>query len=72
MQLHWPRAMVFGRLFIFARHTLRLRIQQKRHINLIVNKERSRKNEQISSLTLANVLNPRVSAALYICALPRS
>ena len=27
---------------------------------------------QISSRTLANVLNSRVSAVLYICALPRS
>jgi len=41
-------------------------------MNFIVNKERSRLNEQISSRTLANVLNSRVSATLYICALPRS
>ena len=38
-----PCAMVFlGRLFIFARYTLCMRLQWKRHINLIVNKERSR------------------------------
>jgi len=33
-----------GRLFTFARYTLRLRIQYKRHINFIVNRERSRQN----------------------------
>ena len=33
-----------GGLFIFAKYTLHLRIQQKRHINFIVNKERSRQN----------------------------
>jgi len=53
MQLHWtPR--LWGPtpwwLFIFARYTKRLRIQQKRHINFIVNKERSRQNQRISSI----------------------
>jgi len=37
-----PAPWCLGRLFIFARYTLRLRIQQKRHINFNVNKERSR------------------------------
>ena len=50
MQLHWaprlccPAPWCLGRLFIFAGYTLRLRIQQKRHINFNVNKERSRQN----------------------------
>jgi len=50
MQLHWaprlwgPAPWCLGRLFIFARCTLRLKIQKKRHINSIVNKERSLQN----------------------------
>jgi len=39
-----PAPWCLGRLSIFARYTLRLRIQWKRHVNLIVNKERSRQN----------------------------
>jgi len=67
-----PAPWCLGRLFCFARYTLRLRIQQKRHISFIVNKECSRQNQRIASRTLAKVLNSRVSALLYICALPRS
>jgi len=71
MQLHWaprlwgPAPWCLGRLFIFAGYTLCLRIQYKRHINYIVNNERPRQNEQISSRTLANVLNSHVSALGY-------
>jgi len=42
VQLHWaprlwgPAPWCLGRLFIFVRYTLRLRIQQKRHINFMV------------------------------------
>ena len=59
-----PAPWCLGRLFIFARYTLRLRIQWKRHINFIVNKKRSRQNQRISSRTLEKVVNSRISALL--------
>jgi len=64
--------MVFGQIVHDCQIHLALRIQLKHHINFIVKKEPSRQKKQISSRTLANVFNSRVSAALYICALPRS
>jgi len=51
MQPHWaprlwsPAPWCFGGLFIFARCTLRLRIQYNCQINFIVNKERSRQTQ---------------------------
>jgi len=45
MQLHWaPRLGAWVDYSVFSRYTLRLRIQEKRHINFIVNKERYRQN----------------------------
>jgi len=45
-----PRHGVWVELFMFARYTRHLRNQQKRYINSIVNKERSRQNERFSCI----------------------